>query len=52
MGLLHEAKGEIDSAITNYKAVLSQLPYHTPTLINLSLLVEDLSDALHYIDRA
>ena len=39
MGLLYEAKGEKGKAITEYKTVLSQQPYNTPTLINLSLLV-------------
>jgi hypothetical protein len=49
---LHEAKGEKEKAITEYRVVINQLPYHTNSLINLSMLVEDIGDALHYIDLA
>jgi tetratricopeptide (TPR) repeat protein len=52
MGLLHEAKGDKEKAILSYRNVLNQEPYHTPSLINLALLVDQLGDALHYIDIA
>jgi len=52
MGLFHETKGEIDKAISNYKLVLNQEPYHKQALINLSLLVDNLADAISYIDIA
>ena len=52
MGLLHEAKGEKKKAINYYKSAINQQPYHTPSLLNLSLLVDSIGEGLHYVDIA
>jgi hypothetical protein len=44
---MHEMKKENQQAIDEYRSILKQQPYHTQTLINLALIVEDPSEGLH-----